>query len=122
MGATFSTERLATIALAAADADQLLQAVATGARARVALAAGAVDTAVEHAQAAVEIAARGDASAIHADALIEFAEALEADGDVRGARDATAAALRLYDDKGHLVGVASAQRLAGRLTAARVVE
>jgi tetratricopeptide (TPR) repeat protein len=100
----------ASAAAAAAD-DIFTQVIRRGVRARVLAHAGRCDEAVRLAGEAIALVEPTDMLAHHGDALLDLAAVLRACGRAREARDATTAALALYDAKGSVAQAARARAL-----------
>jgi class 3 adenylate cyclase len=82
-----------------------------GARAKALAKRGALDEAHALAADAVQRAAETDFIDLHANALMDLGEVLDASDRLDESRAARRKALALYDAKGHLVGSANARRL-----------
>jgi class 3 adenylate cyclase/tetratricopeptide (TPR) repeat protein len=89
----------------AATGDPFLDADITGVRARALAARGDRDPALREAARARLTAAVTDSTVCQATAELDRAHVLRATGDEEGAAAAAAAARRLFEGKGHLVGV-----------------
>jgi predicted ATPase len=104
--ATFSAE-------AAAEDDWISQCLWRSARAKVIAARGGFDRALEHAAEAIELIGHTDWINTRADRLTDLADVLRMAGRPDEAADALRQALRLYEEKGNLVGV---ERIRGALS------
>jgi class 3 adenylate cyclase/tetratricopeptide (TPR) repeat protein len=103
LGRFEEAERVATMALAWADADDVVShAYARGALARSLAARDRMREALENAHMAVELSSRGDFLNGRADALFDLAMVLDAAGDRRAAQESASAALALYHAKGNV--------------------
>jgi class 3 adenylate cyclase/tetratricopeptide (TPR) repeat protein len=95
--------------------DMESQALIRAVRAKVFAARGDHENARTLAREGVEFVRRTDSPVMQADALLDLGEVLGAGGMADEAIDATAKALALYEQKGHVVGATAARRVLERL-------